>query len=164
MGHVTPVPTSIRSVVSAIAPMLWGLLVHGETLSPIGYIGLAVALIAVVLVGFIPGEKVLRPHPRGLLMAVGAGLAIGAFLIVIDQTSPESGLVPLVMTRVTNMVITAVIIGVLVVRALRRGRRAASVLVVAGVAIGAFAGVLVERLQERRHVRPAAGAGGLPGH
>ena len=40
-------------------------------------------------------------------MAVGAGLAIGAFLIVIDQTSDESGLVPLVMTRVTNIAITA---------------------------------------------------------
>lgn len=70
-------------------------------------------------------------------MAVGAGLAIGAFLIVIDQTSPESGLVPLVMTRVTNMAITVVIIGVLVLRALRRGRRAASVLDVAGFAVGA---------------------------
>jgi drug/metabolite transporter (DMT)-like permease len=127
----------LTAVVSAIAPMLWGLVVNGETLSPIGYIGLAVALIAVVLVGFIPGEKVMRPHARGLLMAVGAGLAIGAFLIVIDQTSPESGLVPLVMTRVTNMAITVVIIGVLVLRALRRGRRAASVLDVAGIAVGA---------------------------
>jgi drug/metabolite transporter (DMT)-like permease len=127
----------LTAVVSAIAPMLWGLLVDGETLSLLGYAGLGVALIAVVLVGFIPGEKVVRPGLRGLVMAVGAGLAIGAFLIVIDQTSSESGLVPLVMTRVTNMAITFVIIGVLVVRALRRGRPAASVLDVSGVAIGA---------------------------
>jgi drug/metabolite transporter (DMT)-like permease len=117
--------------------MLWGLLINGETLSAIGYAGLAVALIAVVLVGFIPGQRVVRPRLRGLLMAVGAGSAIGAFLIVIDQTSDESGLVPLVMTRVSNMAITSVIIGVLVLRALRRGRRAASVLDVAGVALGA---------------------------
>lgn len=127
----------LTAVVSAIAPMLWGLLINGETLSPIGYAGLAVALVAVVLVGFIPGEKVVRPQARGLLMAVGAGLAIGAFLIVIDQTSSESGLVPLVMTRVTNMAITVVIIGVLVLRAVGRGRRAVSVLDVAGVAVGA---------------------------
>ncbi len=127
----------LTAVVSAIAPMLWGLLVNGETLSPIGYAGLGVALVAVVLVGFIPGEKVVRPSARGLLMAVGAGLAIGAFLIAIDQTSSESGLVPLVMTRVTNMAITIVIIGALIVRARRRGRPAASVLDVSGAVIGA---------------------------
>ena len=51
----------LTAVVSAIAPMLWGLFVNGETLSPIGYAGLGVALVAVVLVGFIPGEKVVRP-------------------------------------------------------------------------------------------------------
>jgi len=127
----------LTAVVSAIAPMLWGLLVNGETLSAIGYLGLGVALVAVVLVGFIPGERVVRPSARGLIMAVGAGLAIGAFLIAIDQTSSESGLVPLVMTRATNMAITAVIIGALVIRALSTGRRAASVLDVSGVAIGA---------------------------
>ncbi len=127
----------LTAVVSAIAPMLWGLFVNGETLSAIGYLGLGVALVAVVLVGFIPGERVVRPSARGLLMAIGAGLAIGAFLIAIDQTSSESGLVPLVMTRATNIAITAVIIGTLVVRALSAGRRAASVLEVSGVTIGA---------------------------
>ena len=127
----------LTAVVSAIAPMLWGLFVNGETLSAIGYLGLGVALVAVVLVGFIPGEQVVRPSARGLIMAVGAGLAIGAFLIAIDQTSSESGLVPLVMTRATNMAITAIIIGALVIRALSAGRRAASVLDVSGVVIGA---------------------------
>jgi drug/metabolite transporter (DMT)-like permease len=55
----------LTAVVSAIAPMLWGLLVNGETLSAIGYLGLGVALVAVVLVGFIPGERVVRPSARG---------------------------------------------------------------------------------------------------
>jgi drug/metabolite transporter (DMT)-like permease len=127
----------LTAVVSAIAPMLWGLFVNGETLSAIGYLGLGVALVAVVLVGFIPGERVVRPSARGLIMAVGAGIAIGAFLIAIDQTSSESGLVPLVVTRATNMAITAIIIGALVIRALSTGRRAASVLDVSGVVIGA---------------------------
>src|SRR6478736_5732537 len=67
----------LTAVVSAVAPMLWGLLVNGETLSPIAYAGLGIALVAVVLVGFIPGEKVVRPTTRGIAMAVGAGLAIG---------------------------------------------------------------------------------------
>ncbi|MET0735713.1 MAG: DMT family transporter [Microbacterium sp.] len=118
----------LTAVVSAIAPMLWGLLVNGETLSPVGYAGLGVALGAVVLVGFIPGEKVVRPSPRGLVMAVGAGLAIGGFLIVMDQTGAESGLVPLVMSRGTTAVVTTGIVVVMILVARRRGRGAASVL------------------------------------
>lgn len=127
----------LTAVVSAIAPMLWGLVVDGETLSAVAYAGLAVALVAVVLVGLIPGEKVVRPSARGLLMALGAGLAIGGFLIVIDQTSPGSGLVPLVMSRGTTLVITTVIVGVLALIALRRGRGAASILRPSGEPLGA---------------------------
>jgi len=127
----------LTAVVSAIAPMLWGLLVDGETLSPVGYAGLGVAVVAVVLVGFIPGQKVVRPSTRGLLMAVGSGLAIGAFLIIIDQTSDESGLVPLIVNRATNGVLTLAIIGVLVIRAVSAGRSATSVLDVSGAQIGA---------------------------
>lgn len=127
----------LTAVVSAIAPMLWGLIVNGETLSPIAYAGLGIALVAVVLVGFIPGEKVVRPTTRGIAMAVGAGLAIGGFLIVIDQTSDTSGLVPLVMSRATTAVVTLVIVAVLGILAVRRGAAAASVLSAAGSSIGA---------------------------
>ena len=127
----------LTAVVSAIAPIVWGLLVAGETLSWVGYAGLAVALVAVVLVGFIPGARVVRPSVRGLLLAVGAGLAIGAFLIVIDQTSPESGLVPLILNRTVSSVITIAAVGVLAVVAVRSGRRAASVFTAAGAQLGA---------------------------
>ena len=127
----------LTAVVSAIAPMLWGLLVKGDALAPVGYAGLGVALVAVVLVGFIPGEKIVRPSVRGLVMAVGAGLAIGAFLIVVDQTDAASGLVPIVMSRATSVVVTVAVIGVLVVAAVRRGRPAGSVLGVSGPPMGA---------------------------
>jgi hypothetical protein len=127
----------LTAVVSAIAPMLWGLLVNGEALAPIGYAGLGVALVAVVLVGFLPGEAVVRPQLRGVVMAVGAGIAIGAFLIVIDQTGDDSGLVPLVVSRATSSVVTACVVAVLVLVALRRGARARSVFDVAGLRLGA---------------------------
>ncbi len=126
----------LTAVVCAIAPMLWGLLVNGETLAPIGYAGLAVALAAVVLVGFIPGEKVVRPSVRGILMAVGAGVTIGAFLIVMDQTSDESGLVPLVMSRSTTVIVAVIAVGVLLIAAARRGRPLSSVLDAGGPAVG----------------------------
>lgn len=127
----------LTAVVSAIAPMLWGLLVKGDALAPIGYAGLGVALVAVVLVGFIPGEGIVRPSARGLLMAVGSGLAIGAFLIIVDQTDDASGLVPLVLSRATSLVVTAAVIGVLVAAAMRRGDAAGSVLDVSGPPLGA---------------------------
>ena len=127
----------LTAVVSAIAPIFWGLAVDGETLSWVGYAGLAVALVAVVLVGFIPGEKVVRPSLRGLLLAIGAGLAIGAFLIIINQTSDESGLVPLILNRSVSSVITLASVGVLALLAIRGGRRAASVLPASGAQLGA---------------------------
>lgn len=127
----------LTAVVSAIAPMLWGLLVKGDALAPIGYAGLAVALVAVVLVGFIPGERIVRPNARGLTMAVGAGLAIGAFLIIVDQTSAGSGLVPLLTSRATSAVITVAVVGILAVAAVRRGAPARSALHVAGGELGA---------------------------
>ncbi|MFH8249359.1 EamA family transporter [Microbacterium sp. B2969] len=127
----------LTAVVSAIAPVLWALLVEGETLSWIGCAGLAVALVAVVLVGFIPGEKVVRPSARGLLLAIGAGLAIGAFLIVIDRTSDESGVVPLIVNRSVSTLITSAVVGVLALVAVRAGRRAASVFAATGARLGA---------------------------
>lgn len=145
----------LTAVVSAIAPMLWGLLVKGDALAPVGYAGLAVALVAVVLVGFIPGERIVRPSARGLVMAVGSGLAIGGFLIVIDQTTDESGLVPLVMSRATSAVVTVVVVGLLVVAARRRGRRAASVLDVSGLELGATP----SGHADLEHAAPHAGGG-----
>ncbi|MBW9111331.1 EamA family transporter [Microbacterium ureisolvens] len=127
----------LTAVVSAVGPMLWGLLVNGDALAPIGYAGLGVALVAVVLVGFIPGEKIVRPSARGLTMAVGAGLAIGAFLVVLDRTSDDSGLVPLVTSRATSGVVTCAIVGALALAAGRRGERARSVFAIAGPPLGA---------------------------
>ena len=136
IGPMT-VLSPLTAVVSAVAPILWGLAVEGETLSWIGYAGLGIALVAVVLVAFVPGEKVVRPSARGLVYAVGAGLAIGAFLIIIDQTSDESGLVPLIVNRSVSTLITSVVVGILAIVAVRGGRRAASVLVATSTHLGA---------------------------
>lgn len=111
----------VTAVVSAVAPMLWGLSVGGERLAPAGSVGLALALVAIVLVAFLPGESIARPSGRGLWMAAGAGLSIGAFLILIDLTSPESGVVPLILNRGVNALITGTLVLAIVVRAHRRG-------------------------------------------
>ncbi|UUT34987.1 EamA family transporter [Microbacterium elymi] len=114
-----------------------GLLVAGEQLNTIGYVGLGTALVAVVLVGFIPGDTVVHPSARGLLMAVGAGLAIGAFMIILDQTSPASGIVPLILNRASNGLITASVVLVVLIRAARRGMAPSRVLTAQGAGLGA---------------------------
>lgn len=127
----------VTAVTSAIAPMIWGLTIGGESLSLTGYLGLGVALIAVVLVGFIPSQGAVRPSGRGVMMAVGSGLAIGAFLITLDQASDDSGLVPMIANRTTNSIITTVIVVVMIIAAVRRGQGAASALRAGGVELGA---------------------------
>ncbi|MFD3443741.1 EamA family transporter [Microbacteriaceae bacterium 4G12] len=109
----------VTAVVSAVVPMTWGLL-GGERLGPIGYLALVVALVAVVLVGFTPGEHAARPSTRGLLMAVGSGAMIGVFLVLIDQTPEDSGLVPLIANRTVNAVIMLVLLAGLALLARRR--------------------------------------------
>lgn len=106
----------LTAVVSAVAPMLWGLTIGGETLAVSGYIGLGVAVVAVVLVGLVPEGDAVRPTARALLMAVGSGIAIGGMLICLDRTGDAGGLTPLVANRAVNTLIT----GVLALAVLRR--------------------------------------------
>ncbi len=111
----------LTAVVSAIVPMTIGL-VSGDRLAPIGYWGLGLALVAVVLVGFVPEKGAVRPSLPGMLMAIGSGIAIGAFLVLIDLTPDESGLVPLVMNRAVSGTIMFSAIGILTLLAMRKRR------------------------------------------
>jgi drug/metabolite transporter (DMT)-like permease len=112
----------LTGVVSAIVPLTVGL-VQGEQFAPIGYLALGLALVAVILVGFVPEKGAVRPSLRGVLMAIGSGIAIGVFLIIIDQTPDDSGIVPIVANRATNATIMFTLTGVLAVVGWMRGRR-----------------------------------------
>jgi drug/metabolite transporter (DMT)-like permease len=114
----------LTAVVSAIVPATWGLL-QGDRLSTIGYLAIGVALVAVVLVGFVPEKGAVRASGRGLLMATVSGTLIGAFLILIDQTPEDSGLVPLVANRAVNGTTMFLLVAVLAMLAARGGRTGA---------------------------------------
>lgn len=85
----------IMALVSAVVPITIAF-ARGDRLSWIGYLGLAVGLVAVVLICFVPGARTVRPSPRGIAMAVGAGVGVGLYLVFIDLTPTDSGLAPLI--------------------------------------------------------------------
>lgn len=109
----------LTAVISAVVPVTVGLL-GGERLGLIGYIALGLAGVAIVLVGFVPEKGAVRPSLKGVLMSIGSGIAIGAFLIIISRTPSDSGIVPLVMNRATNASIMFLIVLVLWLIARRR--------------------------------------------
>jgi drug/metabolite transporter (DMT)-like permease len=115
-------PMSILSpttaVVSALVPMLAGL-VRGERFIVAGYLALGLALVAIVLVGFVPEKGAVRPSLTALAMAVGSGALMGTFMILIDLTPDDSGLVPLIANRAVNAGVMLLVLGVMAAAARR---------------------------------------------
>jgi drug/metabolite transporter (DMT)-like permease len=107
----------IMALVSAVFPIAVGF-ARGERLSGFGYAGLVMGLVAVLLICFVPGARVVRPSGRGVLLAVGAGIGVGGYLIFMDLTPVHSGPAPLVVT----FAVTGVIVGLILL--LQRARRA----------------------------------------
>jgi drug/metabolite transporter (DMT)-like permease len=114
MGVVSPV----TAVLAAAVPVAFAV-VRGDRPAPLAVAGIALALIAVVLVSSAPpaagttGDAPLaRTTPRqrlapGVLEALGAGVAFGFFFIAFSRTHADSGLYPLVTTRMTSLALLA---------------------------------------------------------
>lgn len=112
-------PMSILSplgaLVSAAVPVAWAA-ARGTQLAPLAYGAIALGLVAIVLVGFVPEQNAVRPSARGLLLSVGSGFGIGLFMIFIDQAPTDAGLIPLVANRAVSALVLAAIVGVLLLR------------------------------------------------
>jgi drug/metabolite transporter (DMT)-like permease len=103
----------ITAVEAASVPVLFGL-VTGERPGGLAIAGVVVALVAVGLVSRAPEEGE-RPGGRGILgsgsgvaEALGAGLAFGAFFILLKQAGTNSGLWPLVGARISSVAVVGV--------------------------------------------------------
>jgi drug/metabolite transporter (DMT)-like permease len=114
----------LTAVVSAIVPAAIVIFVRGEHFGTIGYVALGLALAAVVLVGFVRDSRAVHPTPRGIIMAVASGVFIGLFLVIIDLTPTDSGIVPLIANRAVNGILMFATVGVLALVARRRSRAA----------------------------------------
>jgi drug/metabolite transporter (DMT)-like permease len=88
----------LGAVVSAIVPMAVGF-IQGDRFSAWGGLALVMILVAVVLVGFMPGEAVRLPSAKSLVLGVAAGAGIGVVLITLDQAPSDSGLAAVILLR-----------------------------------------------------------------
>ncbi|MCU1479227.1 MAG: hypothetical protein JWQ19_13 [Subtercola sp.] len=115
----------LTAIMTAVVPLAFGLLT-GSRFGFVGYVGLGVALVAVVLVGFVPEKAAVRPSVKALLMATASGALLGLFLVFIDQTPDDSGIVPLLFNRGVNAALLFSAVGVLALRSrlAERGRLA----------------------------------------
>jgi drug/metabolite transporter (DMT)-like permease len=115
-------PISILSplgaVVSAIVPMIVGSL-QGDRFSLWGWVALAGILVAVVLVGFVPGEDVRLPSTKGLLLGLAAGAGIGLVLIALAKAPHDTGLTSVIFLRATS----ATLLGIFMVFSLIKAKR-----------------------------------------
>jgi drug/metabolite transporter (DMT)-like permease len=96
MNVISPV----TGVLAAIVPVLAGV-VLGERPAVLVWLGMALALVAVVLITRSPED-----HPHGplsrtaVLMALGAGIGFGVYFVCLARSDTDSGLWPVVIARV----------------------------------------------------------------
>ena len=92
----------LTAVISAMIPVIFDV-ATGQELSSFAWVAVALILIAVVLVAFVPGADVRLPSLPATLYAVGAGVGFAGIFLFLDSTDPESGLAPLVVMRIVGM-------------------------------------------------------------
>jgi len=105
MSVVAPV----TAVCAVIVPLVVGV-VQGDEIAAAAAIGVAVAMVAVGLLGMTPattGEGPPADVARGVRVALASGVAVGGFLVALGQTSSAAGLWPLAVSRLVSVTLFA---------------------------------------------------------
>jgi drug/metabolite transporter (DMT)-like permease len=111
----------LSAVVMAIGPMIIGF-AQGDRFSLWGWLALGAILVAVMLVGFVPGEDVRLPSLKGLLLGIGAGIGMGAVLLALAAAPKDSGLASPAILRA----VSASLLGIFMLVTIRRSRAEAA--------------------------------------
>lgn len=102
MGVVSP----ITAVLAAAVPALVGVFVKHQPLSVWQSVGIAVALLSVVLISLSHDERGrIEFSTIGVKEAIASGVIIGGFFLCLAITRPEAGLQPLLSARLGSVTI-----------------------------------------------------------
>ena len=135
LGHgAMTVVAPTTAVIGAVVPVVAGL-VQGERPHPVSLLGIGLAIACVALVSGAgesdPAQRRATPR-RVLLAAILAGIGFGSLFVLLERTSEDSGMWPLVAARMTSVPILVLI--VVVTRARPGGdRRTLLLALLAGV-------------------------------
>jgi uncharacterized membrane protein len=109
-GGVMSVVAPVTSVSAAAVPVLAGLAL-GERIGVATAVGIALALVAVVLVAAEGGLRSLRTvRPAALARPLFAGLVFGLFFLFVHRTGAGAGLWPLVAARTASVVLVGAVV------------------------------------------------------
>jgi len=109
----------LGAVLGALVPLIFGFFI-GDRFGPLGWLALALILVAVVLVGFVPGADVRLPSFKGLALAFVAGVGIGTILIVLKFSPADSGLASVITMRLVSAALLNILLLVTWMRLRRR--------------------------------------------
>ncbi|MCW2684807.1 MAG: conserved rane protein of unknown function [Blastococcus sp.] len=106
---VMSVIAPVTAVTAAAVPVVVGLF-YGDTVGVWPAVGIGVALVAVVLVSAEGGLSALRSaRPAALAPALAAGSLFGLFFVLLDRTTADAGLTPLVAARIASVALVVVL-------------------------------------------------------
>ncbi len=111
MGVVAP----ISGVLSAVVPVTAGIVLQGLP-GPAALLGIALAVVAVVLVSSAPSGIGLAPQariaglPADVAIALVAGSSLGLLNVVVSRFSPGAVFAPLVLVRLTEAAVMVILI------------------------------------------------------
>ncbi len=119
---IVAIASPVAAVIGALVPLGYGIAM-GETLSATDWMGVAIALPAILLLSWEPSRQSRREAGqkaaetglvrRALILASMAGIGFGLFFVLVSETAPASGLWPLVAARITSVI---VLVGLAVAR------------------------------------------------
>jgi drug/metabolite transporter (DMT)-like permease len=135
MSVVAPV----TAVCSVIIPLIVGIAL-GERPSMLALVGVALAIVAIILVSQTGEVEAGKRVSAGVPIAVASGIAIGIFLVFLARTGPSAGMWPLVAARAMSVALFTAL-GVIARTQLKPSRTAVPI-IVAGGALDMLANIL----------------------